>query len=243
MTAATKTQPLPLTAARSMADKLVAQLRPACRNIAIAGSIRRGMAHVHDIELVAIPHITWQPVTETQQLALFTDATHVKRVQISALDQVLERLMDANMLQRTPPPGIKTPAAWGERYKKLWARVNNHYGWVQIDLFIATPVNWGAIYAIRTGCSAFSNALVTYIKHHTPYRQEAGQLVYVPSRQPVPVPTERAYFATIGVPWIAPHLRNERAARRLYGYRWPLAKPDDHAVRAMIRARLEAGLD
>jgi len=44
-----------ITKARGIASSIVAQLKPFCDRIEIAGSIRRGKAEVHDIDIVAIP--------------------------------------------------------------------------------------------------------------------------------------------------------------------------------------------
>jgi DNA polymerase (family 10) len=45
----------PLAMARSLAERIVAELGPYCEQIEIAGSIRRGRGHVGDIDLVALP--------------------------------------------------------------------------------------------------------------------------------------------------------------------------------------------
>ena len=46
---------LPLKKAQSYADKIVAELRPYCSRIEIAGSIRRQRPQCHDIDIVCIP--------------------------------------------------------------------------------------------------------------------------------------------------------------------------------------------
>lgn len=46
---------IPLDYAKDIADKTVAQLRPFCERIQIAGSIRREKREVKDIEIVLIP--------------------------------------------------------------------------------------------------------------------------------------------------------------------------------------------
>lgn len=50
----------PLAQARAVADLLVSYLAPACERIEIAGSIRREVPEVKDIELVAIPR--WEEI-------------------------------------------------------------------------------------------------------------------------------------------------------------------------------------
>lgn len=56
-----KGEKVELAAARRMADRLLALLAPACERIAIAGSIRRGVPLVGDIEIVAMPRVTTEP--------------------------------------------------------------------------------------------------------------------------------------------------------------------------------------
>jgi DNA polymerase (family 10) len=45
-----------LLEATQIANELVGKLRPLCDRVEVAGSIRRGRANVHDIDIVAIPN-------------------------------------------------------------------------------------------------------------------------------------------------------------------------------------------
>jgi DNA polymerase (family 10) len=49
-------EPLPLATAEKLATKILAELKPFCERIEIAGSIRRRRPFVNDIDLVALPH-------------------------------------------------------------------------------------------------------------------------------------------------------------------------------------------
>jgi len=198
---ATKTT-LSLDVARRAAERLVTALEPACARIEVAGSIRRGKPQVGDIELVAIAS-----VVEATQLDLFGEVRAVQKRNL--LDEELERLIEMRAIGRTPPDGAWP--AWGEHYKKMWIAAGGQV--VQVDLFLATPENWGAIYCIRTGPAAFSQALVTHFKLHTLYRQQDGALVVEATGEVVPVPEEADYFRLAGVPAIEPA---ERTAGRLH---------------------------
>ncbi len=57
-----------LKRASEIAEKVVAELRPACERIEIAGSIRRKRQFVHDIDLVAIPANQGQFLAKLQAL-------------------------------------------------------------------------------------------------------------------------------------------------------------------------------
>jgi DNA polymerase/3'-5' exonuclease PolX len=185
---------LPLDKAEQVASKLQATFAPACDRLAVAGSIRRGVPEVGDVELVAIPN---------------------HQNGIDRLTLRLNALVEEQKIYRSVPPGIRNRPAWGDRYKKFWCWTNDVYGWVQVDLFITTPESWGAILAIRTGPSDFSKALVTHIKYRTPYRQEEGVLVRQVSGEVVPVPEEKDYFRLAGLPWIEPPRRTVAALRRV----------------------------
>lgn len=200
-------------------ERLRRELEPFCERIQVAGSIRRGKALVGDIELVAIPR-----VDRDEQRDLFGAMVTVR--EFNHLDAHLNEMLSAPMSLiyksraelyrdlRLPPDGAPDVQRWGDRYKRFyffWGAVG---GIIPVDLFLATPDNWGAIMTIRSGPGDFSEALVAHIKHHTPYRQMDGQLVIEATGQVVPVPEEADYFARAGVPWIEPWHRNVHALRR-----------------------------
>jgi len=200
---ATKTT-LPLDVARRAAERLVTALAPACARIEIAGSIRRGKPQVGDIELVAIPS-----VVHAVQRDLFGEVVTVQARDL--LGERLEELAQLRAISRTPPDGARP--AWGERMRKFWLAAGGQVA--QVDLFLATPENWGAIYCIRTGPAAFSQALVTHLKLRTPYRQQDGALVVEATGELVPVPEEADYFRLAGVPVIPPAERTAGQLHRL----------------------------
>lgn len=212
-------KPLPLRLGIMAAERLRAELAQHCERIEIAGSIRRGKPQIGDIELVAIPR-----VDRSEQRDLF--GTAVTTREHNYLDAHLR-----HMLRKTPPSiyksradlfselglladGVPDVLRWGERYKRfyfLWASVG---AIIPVDLFLASADNWGAILTIRTGPGDFSTALVTHLKHATPYRQMDGQLVIEATGEAVPVPEEADYFQRAGVPYIEPQHRNVPMLRR-----------------------------
>lgn len=241
MSAATKTGKgkFELKTVRPVAEKLVAALAPYCEQIAVAGSIRRGKAEVGDIEIVAIPK------TEITggQMSLFGAPEQGARVNLLAAQ--LENMVFQGRLTRDPArAGIDTTPAWGERYKKLFVPLSARLGWMQLDLFLATPENWGAILAIRTGPNVWNKALMAYINGHTPYKQDGGALVRKSDGKPVPTRTERAYFDVLRLPFVEPSMRDQNTARRVFGtaarrvVRGQMCYDSDQAVRDAIRARV-----
>lgn len=55
---------LPLAVARDVAAQLVAYLKPNCKRIAVAGSIRRCRLEIGDIEIVCIPKVELYDLTD-----------------------------------------------------------------------------------------------------------------------------------------------------------------------------------
>jgi DNA polymerase/3'-5' exonuclease PolX len=189
-------QLIPLSEARAMAEELMTLLAPACDRIEIAGSVRRLVPRVRDIELVAVPRLV------TDMHRLIADA------EISALDRLIEAL--ANDTEPTAPLRFHARPANGTRYKRLWWRRR-----VKVDLFVVLPpACWGAIHAIRTGPAEYSQVLVTKRRRGGALPDDLAQhhgCLWRGGRR-IETPEESEFFATLGVPFWAPC---ERSARRL----------------------------
>jgi DNA polymerase/3'-5' exonuclease PolX len=182
----------PAHLARAVADELVAELRPACSRIEVAGSLRRGLASVKDIEIVAEP-------TLARTLFDLPDV-HQRRTQ---LDELLERLLrECRLSQRLFRRGAADLPRWGDRYKAAIAEPSG----IPIDLFLVRPpASWGAILAIRTGPEELSRRLVTVCRERG-LRLVDGRLVDERGDR-VDTPTERDFFAACGVAWLEPDER------------------------------------
>lgn len=116
-----------LMAARAIAERCRRELAPYCERCEIAGSIRRCVREVKDIELVAIP--------ARVRMDLFRDETRVHpgfAREVEKWERV-KGYADGKYTQRILPEGIK------------------------LDLFMADRANWGWILAIRTGSANFSH--------------------------------------------------------------------------------------
>ncbi len=174
-------------AALAVAQHLVTVLAPACERVEIAGSLRRGRATVHDVEIVAQP----RPARD-----LFGAVDERAPCE---LDQVLARLeREGRIARRETAAGQR----WGPKWK---AAIAVRTG-VPIDLFcVRPPAQWGAILAIRTGPASLSERLVTQCKRRG-LRCEDGRLVTV-TGQTLETPDERAFFALCGVPFVPPEER------------------------------------
>lgn len=211
---------LPLAQAAFAARRLQTELAPYCVRIEIAGSIRRRKAAVGDIELVAIPKVDH---TERRDLFGHVVATrahnhldeHLREMLRAPSGPIFKSRAELFEVTRYEPDGVPDVLRWGEHYKRFYFWWSHVSAVVSVDLFLATPANFGAILAIRTGPFDFSRELVTHIKHATPYRQQDGHLVLEETGEVMPVPEEADYFALAGVPWIDPPARTVAALRRV----------------------------
>jgi len=198
------------------AERLVALLAPGCTQIAIAGSLRRGKHDVKDIEIVAAPRALRQPPAFGSR----------KAPPPNALEAALAALERDGVVTRQVDPH---PWRWGERYKKLALLEHGRKLPFLVDLFIVlAPAQWGPIFAIRTGPSDFNQALMAQLLPRRGLKQVDGHLE-TPSGQALQTPTEEAYFAALGLPFIPPQRRGAWVVHRMLGevarYREPAA-PD-----------------
>jgi DNA polymerase/3'-5' exonuclease PolX len=185
--------------AHAVATELVGLLADACERIEIAGSIRRRKAEVHDIEIVAIP------VIGVSRVGLFEEVAEPFDWLANAVGSLVEdgRLQRRAVAIHRRDGTVETGERMGAAYKALV------YRGMPVDLFITDAERWGCIYALRTGPGDWNTRLVTDCKRHW-RRVEDGRVLY--HNRVVPTPTEEAFFAALGVPWIEPH---ERTVERL----------------------------
>jgi len=190
-----------LDLARQVGAEVVAVLAPACEQIMVAGSVRRGKAQPKDIEIV------YQPKRGRRPKDLFSEETYELTEPIIAemlLDGVLRR--DTEVVR------------WGPKYKRA---IHVDSGAV-IELFAATEENWGYILALRTGPGEFNKIWVrsviqggalplgmTLINGHVWDRRDHSHTKVIQT------PTEESFFAVLGLPCWPPE---ERTPGRLIDY-------------------------
>ncbi len=150
---------------------------PFCERIEIAGSIRREKPIIGDIELVVIPKKI------TKRVDLFKDAEIVSPEFISLVSS-FEKI-------KGEPTGKYTQCLLPEGIK--------------LDIFIATPENWGFILAIRTGSAAYSHKILGTAWVKKGYHSENGTLCKF--GLPVAVPEEEDLFRILELPFLHPRKR------------------------------------
>jgi DNA polymerase/3'-5' exonuclease PolX len=185
---------IPLEQARQVGLTIISGLREGCEAIVLAGSIRRECARVDDVDIVHIPMI------ETVQVDMFTS------MPIPTTNRLLEAIITAGVLRWDSE--VKRN---GPKLKRLVHVASN----LVVELYTATPENWGLILALRTGPGDFNKVLVSHEWEGggampVGMVMRGGQLFR--QGQVVPTPTEEIFFREIGVPCWPPQ---ERTATRL----------------------------
>lgn len=110
---------------------------------------------------------------------------------------------------------VKGAAKVGWKMAKL--ELQHYHHTIPVELYVATPQNWGYILAIRTGPKDFSRDLVTPVSKGGLMPagiSVQGGMVYQGDimRSQVAVPTEEAFFELWGLPCAPPHERGRHAA-------------------------------
>lgn len=181
----------------AIAKRFVDLVDDACEQLVVAGSLRRRLALVSDIEIVCVPKI------EQQIDGLFPEIT----VDADRLDQRLLALLGAGtVVQRLDRNGT---ARWGPTLKYLM------FERARVDLFSPCADRMGWILLLRTGPAAYSRQLVkprgTFTKDNRPgllppeILPRDGWLTERVSGYRIPTPTERDAFEALRLryqePW------------------------------------------
>jgi DNA polymerase/3'-5' exonuclease PolX len=173
-----------LKEARRRAEWLVRLFKPECEKIVIAGSIRRQVDIVKDIELVAQP----------KRIAI-RDLLNYEHVSYSPFNKQITLLL---------AEGAKIEKM-GDRYVKI--RLADG---IAVDLFrVIPPAQWGVILAIRTGPARYSKSLVTQRMYNGKLPNDAHVKDGVLWRdgQKIETPEELDFYQAIGLPWPDPRHR------------------------------------
>lgn len=177
-----------LATARLYANTLVEVIEPHVQRIEIAGSIRREVAMVGDIELVI-------------QLNLMANLLgEYVSVGESPLDSVLKKLVKSGFLKKGRINGIKM-----KQFFCPDAKTN-------VDIFVVIPPDqWGVKFLNRTGPLTFSKWIVKsqmfFGAMPLDMKQTQNQLINTGTGEVYPVPEEEDYFRLIGLDYIEPKKR------------------------------------
>lgn len=157
-------------------------LQPSCHRILIAGSIRRNIAQVHDIELLCIPNAEPQPPRD-----MFGNVLRGTDM----LSTTLTGFIDDHYLA--------SRGGFGPLNKMLTHTASG----IPIDVFSTTEANWGMSLVVRTGPALFNVSIMAHLRR-LGMRGHAYGGITLPSGAEAPCPTERDVFTYVGWPYIPP---------------------------------------
>jgi DNA polymerase/3'-5' exonuclease PolX len=179
----------PRETALKVAEELKAILGPACHQIAIVGSLRRGKAEVHDAELLYVPRFTERP--EDMFASRFVDLA----------EEVTDKLLADGVLKKRP--NINGHFAWGSS-NKLAIHVASG---LPVDLFTTTEKRWWVALVIRTGSKETNLRLTTGAIKQGRKLNAYGEGVTMPDGTVTPAFSEKSVFDLCGVPYLQPEKR------------------------------------
>lgn len=200
-----------------IAKAFVAEIEACCDQLIVAGSLRRRLGRIGDVEIVAVPKIGRVAVTSTDLFGV-----NVQHRDVDLLDAKLNELLAQGRLQKRHKADGSL-AGWGPRSKYLT------FDGARVDVFSAVndwrdepppkaePDRFGWLLLIRTGPGKFSNQMVVDRGKKTKDRRpglkpehlvsEGGWLRYRASREPIATPTEESVFELFGLPYREPRER------------------------------------
>lgn len=179
----------PHAEALAVAEQLQAILSPACRRIAIAGSLRRRKPDVGDVELLFVPILTERP-----------DGLFDRRI-VDVCSEVVEKMLADGVLAKRP--NVNGHFTWGER-NKLAIHVPSG---IPVDLFGTSEANWFVSLVIRTGSKDTNLRLTNGAIRRGATLNAYGSGVTWSDGTQTPATSEEHVFEMCGVLYLPPERR------------------------------------
>ena len=187
-----RTMSISLHYAEQIAEDVIGQLAPHCEpgRCVVAGSVRRKKPRPNDIEIVCIPQrravqeLFGQSWVRSPEFQAVVDQWE----RIKGDDKYIGRMLqvtDEDTPEEGPEEGGLIP--------------------VQLDIFCATPDNWGMQLAVRTGSAEFAHKVLATGWVKRGYHSVNGMLWK--NGQAHEVREERDLFRMAGVAWVEPERR------------------------------------
>lgn len=190
-----------------IAKRFVELIEPYTDRLVVAGSLRRRLASIGDIEIVAVPKVETLPIG-------FPDMFGEQAMgEVDYLDATMTMLLDKGKVQKRLD--ANGSPRWGMTLKYLT------FEGARVDLFTPSAERFGLILAIRTGPWQLSRWFVTQkskrgaLPDHLVVRD--GWVHYRTSGERIPTPDEESFFSLLGIPWIPPQDRDDFAQKMLRG--------------------------
>jgi DNA polymerase/3'-5' exonuclease PolX len=180
-------------AALAVAKELVEVMRPHCRRIIVAGSLRRRKPDVGDVEILFVPSARPEPVVREDMFA--------EPEFLPATDAVIESMLARGVIVKRP--NIIGGTSWGMKNKLA---IHCATG-IPVDLFATTDAAWWNYLVCRTG-GAESNVAVCLAAQRkgwkwNPYDEGFSERSGL-ARKVHPVTSEREVFELVGLEYREP---------------------------------------
>jgi len=154
--------------------------------------------------------------------------THVKDIEIVAIikdwQQLFTALTDFGMFIK---PGVPEIEPWAPKVNAKYLRMMLNCG-LKLDLFIASPENWGGLFMMRTGSgvgldgkafSGFAPTMFARWKKVSGGGRMINCMPTMPDGRKVIVREEEDFFKLLGVEFIEPEFRIARySVRKIKNY-------------------------
>ena len=174
-----------LTEADKVAQGLISILRPSCRRVEVAGSLRRRAPTVGDIELLCV-----SKTGGNEALGGYLQ-----------LDQEILALIDEGILTyRLNKRGHRN---FGPKNKLM---VHKPSG-ISVDIFSTTAHNWGMALMVRTGPKDWNIKVMSHLRRNGMKGHAYGG-VTDQDGQELSCPTEQDVFRLLGWGFVTPENRN-----------------------------------
>ncbi len=176
----------PRSAALDVAKELCDRLKPHCKKLIVAGSLRRRKAEVGDVEILYVSRMEERP------LDMFSTQS------VSLADEEISRMLADGTLTKRPSKTGGT--AWGDKNK-----LAVHRSGMPVDLFRTVEESWCNYLVCRTG-PADSNTRIATEAQRRGYRWNPYGIGYtkLADGTVTAMDSEAAVFAFVGLPCAEP---------------------------------------
>ncbi len=182
-----------LKKAEEVAEYLRMLLTSCCKNIVVAGSIRRRKSTVGDIELLCIPLVL-----------VMSDMFGGPADRVDMLDRSLQELVREGILDyRRNSKGKHL--GYGLK-NKFMVHVASGSG-IPVDVFSTTKENWAMSLVVRTGPAAFNKRLMAAAQALGMRGHAYGSGFSTPDGSTLVCHTEEEVLAAVGWPYTPPEER------------------------------------
>ncbi len=169
---------------RGLAEKFVKENNSLCVRMEIAGSIRREKAQPRDVEVVCIP--------------MYDIRRDLFGQEISRKNFLFDCLQTGSITK-----GFDIVKGSGDCPKYVQLQVRNG---PKLDIFFATPENWGWIFFLRTGPKAWNIRAVQELKRQG-YTPKDGYIYWKQTEHTTNTYTEGEVFQILAWDWVEPRNR------------------------------------